>query len=63
MKSKIKFRDFPKNKLTKAQVNKVIKHLDTPANFCFSGIDDGCDVATDIHRMLEYARLVKKILK
>ena len=60
---KSKFNYFPKKKLTKAQVNKVIKNLDTPANFCFDHIDDGCSVATDIHRMLEYVRLVKKILK
>lgn len=62
MLKEIKFRDFPKKKLTKREVNKVCKYLGTPANFTFDRIDDGCGVAVDIHRMLEYARLVKKIL-
>ena len=64
-KNKIKFRDFPslKKKLKKREVNKICKYLGTPADFVCDRIDDGCSVAIDIHRMLEYARLVKKIIK
>jgi hypothetical protein len=57
------FPDFPKKKLSKRDVKKIVKYLGAPSDFCFNRIDDGCGVAVDIHRMVEYARLVKKLLK